>query len=123
MTHNEKHPGVPASLYIGGTSVGNGTGQLTPQGHGTVAPGASVETGPLKIVDLSANQRALLEKQFQLIAERLGKLEELEQRIAKLESRGPRCQKCGQYQNEPGICWTFETPSGYPEPNGEHEWK
>lgn len=116
MTRNEKHPGVPASLYLGENDG-------LSQGYGTVAPGASVETGPLKIVDLSANQRGLLDKQFQLIAERLGKLEELEARVAKLESRGPRCQKCGQYKNEPGICWSFDGPDGYPEPNGEHEWK
>lgn len=41
-----------------------------------------------------------------------------------------RCAKCGIFEDDPdraygnpkGTCWTFDTPDGYPEPNGEHEW-
>jgi len=41
-----------------------------------------------------------------------------------------RCLKCGVWEHDPprpydnpkGICYTHDTPDGYPEPNGEHEW-
>lgn len=38
----------------------------------------------------------------------------------------PRCTKCGLYQehvSESSICWTYDTPDGYPEPNGAHNWQ
>lgn len=54
-----------------------------------------------------------------------GRIDGIELLTPRATQTEDRCGKCGDWRgsvDEGSICWNHDTPDGYPEPNGIHEW-